>query len=123
MATSHERPRHCDDRQIVGQALQGRIASRPADAIEKNVALADRRDELLLIEAREEHAVLISPQAEGGKGPIEALAEKFGDTRAFLILYEDELAITGSAGYAWKHVIELGQIFEKRLAAPIDGGG
>ena len=122
MATSHERPHHCDDRQVMGQALQSRIASRPPDTIKNNIALADRRDELLLIEGRQEYAVLISLQAESAKCPIEALAEKFGDMRVPM-LDEGELAITHRAGYACKHVIKLGQIFEKRLAAPIDSCG
>ena len=112
MATSHERPYDRDDRQVMGQALQDRIASRPPDTIKNDVALADRRNELLLIEARKENAVLINPQTESAKCPIKALAEEFGDMRV-LMLDEDELAITHRARYACKHVIELGQIFEK----------
>ena len=55
--------------------------------------------------------------------PIEALAKKLGDMRAFLILDEGELAITYRARNSGKHLIELGQIFEKRLTAPINDGG
>jgi len=45
---SHQRPRHGHDGQIVGQAFQGRITTRPVDTIEKDVALTARRDELVL---------------------------------------------------------------------------
>ena len=59
MTASHERPRHGNDGQIVEQAFQSRITTGPTDTIEKDVALTARRDELVLIEARQERAVVV----------------------------------------------------------------
>jgi len=123
VTASHEMPRHGHDRQIVRQAFQSRIATGPIDTIEKNVALSDRRNELMLIEARQEAAVVLGLQTQCLECKIEAPAEKLGDMDAFLIFDEGELAIVNGARDSGKHLIELRQIFEKRLAAPINDGG
>ena len=65
VTAAHEGPRKCDDGQIVGEALQGRIATRPSDTIENDVAQTDCGDELPLCETRKEYGVLISPKPEG----------------------------------------------------------
>ena len=69
VAASHERPRHGHDGQIVDQAFQSRITTGPIDTIEKDVALTARRDELALIEARQEHAVVVGLQTQCRRMP------------------------------------------------------
>ena len=64
VAPSHERPRHGHDGQIVGQAFQSRITTGPINTIEKDVALTARRDELVLLEARQETAVVVGLQTQ-----------------------------------------------------------
>ena len=105
------------------QAFQSRITAGPIDTIEKDIALTVRGDERALIEARQQQAVVVGLQAECIECPIETLVEKLGYMRAFVILDEGELAIVYRARNSGKHLIELRQIFVKRLAAPIDDGG
>ena len=49
---------HGDDRQIVRQAFQRRVAARPADAVEEHVAAADGGDELVPAQPRQEYAMI-----------------------------------------------------------------
>ena len=123
MTASHERPGDGNDGQIVKQAFKSRVTTGPIDTIEKDVALTSCRKEIVLIEARQEPAVVVGFQTPCPKGPIEALVEKLSDVCASCVLDEDELAILYCACDSRKYFIELGQIFKKRLTTPIDDSG
>ena len=119
MTAAHHRPGHGHDRHVVREAFEGRVAARPADAVEHDVALADGGDELLQAETGQEDAMLGGVEAQGGKGAVEPLAHALGDTVAMLRGDEDELAIADLLRDPRENLVELRQIFEQGLAAPI----
>src|SRR4029077_9630158 len=118
VTTSHQRPWYCNDGQILGQGLQGRIVSGPADTVETDVAPSDRGAEPILAQTRQDNDKVTGLQAELGEGAIEPFSKQLGYVFATRKLDENETAVTHLSGDPWKNRIILGQIFEERLTAP-----
>ena len=57
------------------EALEHRVAARPADAVEHGIAGADGGNEFLRLEPRQENAMVGGIQAERRKGALKALRE------------------------------------------------
>src|SRR5216684_4278271 len=107
----------------MGETLERRIAARPADAVEHDVALTHGSDKSLRSEPRQEHAMLGRAHAERCEGSVEPVAKQAGDVGSSGKFYEAELAIAHFARDAGKDGIELRQIFAERLAAPVNRRG
>ena len=104
------------------EAFERRVAARPADAVEHDVALADGGDELVEAETGQEDAVLGGVEAEHGEGAVEPPAQALGHLVAMMRLDESKLAVANLARDARKNLVVLRQVFEQRLAAPIGDG-
>ena len=87
------RPGHGHNRRVVREAFERRVAARPSDAVEHDVALADGGAELVHAETGQEDAVLCGVEAEDGEGALEPAAHAIGHPVAMHRLDEDE---TGS---------------------------
>ena len=95
------------------QALKGRIAARPPDTVEEDVALSHRGHKLVWLETRQQHAIVGGSQSIGGERTIQALPKQGIHIRAQLELNEYELTVLHLACNARKDLIELRQIFEE----------
>src|SRR5215475_16103619 len=122
VAPPHQVAGQGDDRTIVSHAFQSRVAARPSYAVEHDVALSDRRDELVWAETGQDYAVVRRVQPHVGKSVPETSAKRRGDLAAACEFDEGELAIAHLARDASEHTVVLRQVFGRRLAAPVDDG-
>src|SRR6202049_800222 len=98
--------------------FQGRVETGPSDAVENDVARADGSDKSIRIEPRQNNAVVGKIQAISSERLSQSLFKQIGDSLSTIVGKEDELAVGCLERNAGKDLIELRQIFEKRLAAP-----
>src|SRR4029077_19656195 len=99
------------DRQIVSETFQRGVVPRPPDAIEKDIALADCGDESVLVQSRQEDAVVVGMQPEILESAVEPTPEKVRDIGSPAILDENKLAIGALARDARIDLIVLRQVF------------
>src|SRR4029079_15188953 len=117
---------HCfsfkrDDRQGLGKAFQRRIASRPADAVQKHIREAGGRHEFALTQTIEKNAMIVGAHARCSKSSLQPFADDRRDLRCTEMAQEDKLAITDLARDPHERIVVLWQILEERLAAPENG--
>ena len=93
------------------QGLQCRIASRPPDTVETDVAAGDRGAEAILAQTRQNDDKVAGSQAELGEGAIEPAAKQFGYIFTARKFDEDETAVTHLSSDPRKNHIVLRQIF------------
>ncbi len=122
MPAPHELPFKGDDRKIVDQTFQDRVATGPADAVQHDVALADGGGETLRRKPRQKHAMIRDLEAECGEAALETNSKQIGDLPAPAELDEGELAVRHLGRNARENVVVLRQIFRQRLRAPINHG-
>jgi hypothetical protein len=58
MTAAHKRPSQRHNRQVMGKALQGRIATGPPDAVEENVAIANGGNEAIEAQIFDKQAMI-----------------------------------------------------------------
>src|SRR6516162_1520641 len=106
----------------MGEAFEGRVAARPADAVQHDVAEAHRTGEMPRIEPRQHHAKFCCIEAVVCEGAFEPGLEHCRDMGRVGKRDEGELAIADLAGDAWEYLIELWQVLVDSLAAPEHDG-
>ena len=67
MTAAHKRPSQRHNRQIMDEALQGRIATGPPDAVKEDVAIANGGDEAIGAQTFDKQAIVGSRQTPFGK--------------------------------------------------------
>src|SRR6202011_4089334 len=82
MPATHHLADESHDRNIMSQALQDRIAARPADAIKHDVALADRSDKTICGKSRQENTVFSGVKTDSPERALEPGSKRLGDAPA-----------------------------------------
>src|SRR5262249_36578014 len=78
----------------------------------------DGGTELILAQTRQNNDEVTGPQSGLGERTIEPISKQFGYVIATRKFDKNKTAIAHLSGYPWKNRVELGQVFEERLAAP-----
>src|SRR5216684_3246809 len=122
MAPAHHLSGERYNRKVVNQAFQDRVATRPSDAVEDDVALTDSRDEAVRRKSRQEDAMIFGVETDGFERAPEPASKHLGDAAAASELDKSELTVRNLGGNACKNFVKLRQIFWQGLTAPIDDG-
>jgi len=96
VAASHQRAGQGHDRKVASEALQAGRAARPADAIEDDVAEPGGGQEALLVEDREDDAMIGGVTPVRRESATESSAEEIGYMVAVGVSDEDEPAMRGN---------------------------
>src|SRR6266481_2688577 len=93
VAAAHHRAGQRHDGKIVNEALQDRIATRPADAIQHDVALTDGGDEQIRRQPGQENTVIAGVETGGLEGAFKPVSEQVGDAATASEFDESKLGV------------------------------
>ncbi len=106
----------------MNQTLQDRVATRPADAIQYDVALTDCSDETIRCKPWQENTVISGVEAGSFERALEPGSKHLGDAPTPSEFDKGKLTVGYLGRDACEHSVKLRQIFWQGLTAPIDDG-
>src|SRR6202022_377457 len=119
MTGAHERTGNRYGRQRMDQALHAGIEPRPSNAVEDDIAAANRANELAGTEPGKDDAVVFPIELKRCKCGFEPITENIRQRDAKNILNKDKPAVFHFSRNPGENLVELREVFEQRLSTPV----